>query len=92
MKRLTLAGQIAVIITVAIVLAQGINLAIAVENRRSSLLGQVILPAAHRLAFAAAAPEAASAKLEAAAPQRPATQKRREPKITAAFPAQSHPR
>jgi signal transduction histidine kinase len=88
-RRLTLAGQIAVIITVAIVLAQGINLAIAVENRRSSLLGQVILPAAHRLAFAVAAPEASAAKIPIATHNKSATSKGREPKITSSFPAQS---
>lgn len=87
MKRLTLAGQMAAIITMAVFLAQAINLAIAVENRRTLLLGQVVLPAAHRLAFAAAAPDRAPIQQSRVKPAKAPQSRPREPKITARFPA-----
>lgn len=56
MRRLTLAGQIAVLVTLAVFVAQAISLALAIETRRTMVLGDAIGPAAHRLALAAAAP------------------------------------
>lgn len=57
MKRLSLAGQVALIVAVAIFLAQFFNLAFAVEHRRDLALAQSVAPAAQRLALAAERPE-----------------------------------
>ena len=56
MKRFTLAGQVALIVALAIFCAQMFNLALAVDHRRDLALKDTIAPAAQRLAFAAENP------------------------------------
>lgn len=54
MRRLTLAGQMAVMLAVCILIAQAVSFALVLETRRSSNLDAAILPAAQRLATAVA--------------------------------------
>lgn len=54
MKRLTLAGQMAVMLAICILLAQAVSFTLVLETRRSSNLDAAILPAAQRLASAVA--------------------------------------
>lgn len=57
MKRLSLAGQVALIVAGAIFLAQIFNLSLAIEHRRDLALSEAVGPAANRLAFAAESPD-----------------------------------
>lgn len=57
MKRLTLAGQVALIVALAIFVVQFFNLALAIDHRRDLALAQSVAPAAQRLIFAAERPE-----------------------------------
>ena len=57
MNRLSLAGQVALIVAVAIFVVQFFNLSLAVDHRRDLALNNIIVPAAQRLAFAAENPE-----------------------------------
>ncbi|WP_265587866.1 sensor histidine kinase [Sphingomicrobium arenosum] len=54
--RLTLSGQVALLVAVAILLAQAFNLAIALQRRHAQLLDDAIVPGAQRLALLAAEP------------------------------------
>ena len=54
MRRLTLAGQMAVMLAVCILIAQAVSFALVLETRRSSNLDAAILPAAQQLATAVA--------------------------------------
>lgn len=57
MNRLTLAGQVALVVAIAIFLAQFFNLALAVDHRRDLALAQSVAPAAQRIALAAERPD-----------------------------------
>lgn len=54
--RLGLAAQLALILTLAILVAQAINLAIAIDQRRDRLIDNAVVPAAQRLALVAGEP------------------------------------
>ena len=78
MRRLTLAGQMAVMLAVCILIAQAVSFTLVLETRRSSSLDAAIIPAAQRLASAVARrsegvpsvpePAARMAKVSAKAP------------------------
>ena len=54
MRRLTLAGQMAVMLAICILIAQAVSFTLVLETRRSSSLDAAIIPAAQRLASAVA--------------------------------------
>lgn len=57
MKRLSLAGQVALIVAIAIFVVQFFNLWIAVDHRRDLAINNIIVPAAQRLVLASENPE-----------------------------------
>ncbi|MBB3763139.1 sensor histidine kinase [Sphingomicrobium lutaoense] len=56
MKRLSLAAQVALIVAAAILIAQAVNFAIALDNRRGQLVNDAAIPAAQRLVVIADSP------------------------------------
>ncbi|MCM8558517.1 ATP-binding protein [Sphingomicrobium sediminis] len=56
LPRLSLATQVALIVGIAIFVAQLINLSLAVENRRGQLITNAVVPGAQRIALVAADP------------------------------------
>ena len=68
MRRLTLAGQMALLIAFCVLVAQAINVAIVLENRQASGIDAAIAPAAQQLATLALADRDAPVAPEPATP------------------------
>ena len=79
MRRLTLAGQMAVMLAICILVAQAVSFALVVETRRSSNLDAAIVPAAQRLATAVAN------RTQGVAPP-PSARATHQPKVSAKAP------
>lgn len=84
MKRLTLAGQMALLIALCILAAQAINVAIVLETRAASGLDAAIAPAAQQLATLALADRDDPAAVQPATPA--AVGARHRPRVTAIAP------
>ncbi|WP_343345677.1 HAMP domain-containing sensor histidine kinase [Sphingomicrobium sp. XHP0239] len=57
MKRLSLATQVTLIVVIALLVAQGVSVAIALDNRRDQMTERAVRPAAERIALLIADPE-----------------------------------
>ena len=89
MRRLTLAGQMALLIALCVLAAQAINVAIVLENRQASGIDAAIAPAAQQLATLALADRDAPVAPEPAAPVATATTvpaAHHRPQVTATSP------